>query len=196
MTALLKGSPYITVEEYLEGEEFSEIRHEYYDGAVTAMAGGTSRHNAATGYFFRKIADKLQGGPCQVFMSDFKVRTPFVRSELFYYPDVFVACEPDDNHRLYRNSPKFWLEVMSNAEDPGSKDRVEKYLVARRMPSMEEYVLVSPDPKKPEVSVFRRDSDWEPPEVVREGEVTLTSIDVTVSIDELYESLAQIEMTG
>lgn len=176
----------ISVEEYLEGELLSDVKHEYFDGQVRAMAGASARHNVAAGWFYRKIAEKLESGPCQVFMADVKVRLKFLSSDLFYYPDVMVACEPGDKHPYYREQPKFWLEVMSGDEN---KDRVEKYLASQRIASLEEYVIVSCDPEKPEVGAFRRFEGWEPGETVRAGEITFASIGVTVSVDELYANL-------
>jgi len=186
MSAVLRTPERISVEEYLEGEPLSDIRHEYYDGRVRSMAGGSVRHNVAAGWLYWKIAEKLQGGPCRVFMADVKVRLKFLSADMFYYPDVMVACEPGDNHPLYREKPKFWLEVMSADEN---KDRVEKFLTSRRIDSMEEYVIVSCDPEKPEVAAFRRAEGWEPGETVQAGEITFSSIGVTVSVDELYASL-------
>jgi Uma2 family endonuclease len=186
MTALLKTPDPISVEEYLEGELLSDVRHEYFDGRVRAMAGTSVRHNVAAGWFYRKLATALEGGPCHVFMSDVKVRLKFLNADLFYYPDVMVACDPADRHPLYREKPKFWLEVMSADEN---KDRVEKFLTSRRIDSMEEYVIVSCDPDKPEVAAFRRAEGWEPGETVSSGPITFSSVGVTVSVDELYASL-------
>jgi len=191
MSALAKH--HVSLDEYLEGERTSDIRHEYFDGQVHAMAGGTSRHNAATLFFAGRLDAHLSGSSCQTFSSDFKIRIDFQGLDLFYYPDVFVSCESDDNHRLYREKPKFWLEVMSDDEN---KDRVEKYLVARRINSMEEFVIVSADPQKPEISIFRKSAGWEPPIVVKSGDVYFESVDIHLSVDELYRKLNAIKMEG
>lgn len=189
MSAVLRFPALISVEEYLEGEMLSDVKHEYFDGRVRAMAGASTRHNAAAGWFYRKITEKLEGGPCRVFMADVKVRLKFLSSDLFYYPDVMVACDPADKHPYYREKPKFWLEVMSGDEN---KDRVEKFLASQRIAAMEEYVIVSCDPEKPEVGVFRRAEGWEPGQTFRTGEVTFASIGVTVSVDELYANLRDV----
>ena len=188
MSAAVRFPDFITVEEYLEGELLSDVRHEYYDGRVSAVPENTDRHNVAVGYFATRIDRALENGPCQVFSSTMKVRMKLARADLFYYPDVMVACEPDDRHRYYREKPKFWLEVMSGDEN---KDRVEKYLACQRIASMEEFILVSPDPDKPEVSIARKAHGWEL-EIVETGEVTFQSIGVTVSVDELYAKLRRM----
>ena len=116
MTAQRRPADYITVEEYLIGEIESEARHEYFAGQVFEMAGGSSRHNVASLYLASRIDQQLEGKPCQVFMSDMKIRVEFMSDDVFYYPDVFVACDPDDNKGLYLYKPKFWLEVVSDTE--------------------------------------------------------------------------------
>jgi len=58
----------------------------------------------------------------------------------------------------------------------------EKLLTSRRIDSMEEYVIVSCDPEKPEVAAFRRAEGWEPGETVQSGEIAFSSIGVTVSV--------------
>jgi Uma2 family endonuclease len=186
--AAVRVPDFISVEGYLEGELRSDVRHEYYDGRVYAMAGASARHNVAVLYFASRIAAALEDGPCQAFVTDMKVRLSLRNADLFYYPDVFVACDPEDRHPYYREKPKFWLEVMSGDEN---KDRVEKFLASQRIASLEEFVLVSADPDKPEVSVARRADGWEG-EILSGGEVTFRSLGVTVPVDALYEKLRRV----
>ena len=188
MSGVVRSPDFITVEEYLEGELLSDIRHEYYDGKVIKMAGSSDRHNVAVLFFAGRIDRALENGPCQVFANDMKVRLKMRNADLFYYPDVMVACDPLDRNRFYREKPKFWLEVLSGDEN---KDRVEKYLASQRIASMEEFVIVSADPEKPEVNIARKADDWEG-EIVATGEVTFRSIGVTVSVDELYAKLLRM----
>ena len=188
MTAAEKLPDFLSVEDYLEGELVSNVRHEYYDGQVYAMAGGSRRHNQAASYVFRKVADKLDGGPCTTYMSDMKVRTAFMENDLFYYPDVVVTCDPEDTHRLYLTRPKFWLEVVSGDEN---KDRVEKNLIAQRIESMEEFMLIYPDPDEPQVAVVRRAENWQA-EIVADGTIEIKSLGLTISVDDLYARLRKI----
>ncbi len=117
-----------------------------------------------------------------------KVRMKVSHGDLFYYPDVMVACEPDDRHRFYRERPKFWIEVSSEDKN---KDRVEQYFACQSIPSMEEYVVVNPDPDDPGVEVFRKENNWDV-ELIKGGDLTFRSIGVTVSIDSLYAKLRLI----
>src|SRR5438309_6507916 len=100
MQAALKRN-FVTVEDYLAGEENSSVKHEYVDGAVFAMAGATAEHNEIAINITSAIKSHLRGKPCRVFMSDVKVRVEIAGEETFYYPDVMVGCDPRDKHHLF-----------------------------------------------------------------------------------------------
>jgi Uma2 family endonuclease len=90
-----------TVEEYLELEQSSDIRHEYFGGEVFAMAGGSKEHNIITLNIASGLRSHLRGSSCNVFMSDMKVRINLAseNKNIFYYPDVTVTCNPEDKDR-------------------------------------------------------------------------------------------------
>jgi Uma2 family endonuclease len=181
--AIYKSDDYVTVEAYLEGERHSEVRHDYFDGEVFAMAGASREHELVAGNFFIALQLHLRGKPCRVFKDGMKLRLTALGSDLFYYPDVMVACDPADNHRYYCEKPKLLIEVLS---EDASKDLVEKYLAYQRLPSLEEYVVVNPNPAKREVRIFRRSEDWEPGERLHDGEFTLRSVALTLKVADLY----------
>jgi Uma2 family endonuclease len=72
MNAVLKTSSWISPEEYLDGERFSEVRHEYIDGYVYAMAGASDDHNRIALNIAAELKSQLRGGPCEAFMNDMK----------------------------------------------------------------------------------------------------------------------------
>ena len=76
---------YISVEEYLAGEKISSVRHEYVDGVVYAMAGGTMRHSRLGQNIYSCLERHLEGSECEAFIFDTKVR---VSPKVYYYPDV------------------------------------------------------------------------------------------------------------
>ena len=96
MTAVSKASHWISPEEYLEGERFSYIRREYVDGTVYAVAGASADHNRISGNIFTELSNRLRSSRCEAFMSAVKLKA-LPDSRLFFYPDVFVACDPADN---------------------------------------------------------------------------------------------------
>ncbi len=173
----------ISVEEYLEGERVSEIRHEYVAGQVYAMAGASKNHERVSGRLFARIMGHIDGGPFEVFKSDMKVFVRVLRNEAFYYPDVVVSCDPEDNDTHFLNSPKLIIEMLSEEE---KRDRIEKFLIYQSIDSLEEYVVVSQNPKRPEISIFRKSEGWTPDSKHTEGEYTLESIGFTGRVEDLY----------
>ena len=85
----------LTEADYLLGELASEIRHEYVDGEVFAMAGAGEAHNLIAGNIFAKLRGLVRGGPCRVYISDMKLRVKTWKA--YYYPDVMVTCDPNGN---------------------------------------------------------------------------------------------------
>src|ERR1700687_355781 len=112
MTASLPNHP-ISVEEYLEYEADGRTRHEYIAGEIFAMTGASLEHNLIAGNVFAAVAAHLRGGPCMAFMSDFKLRLKNNMEDIFYYPDVMVACGREGVEKYYLRNPKLIIEVLS-----------------------------------------------------------------------------------
>ena len=174
---------FISVEEYLEGEKLSEVRHEYFDGEVFAMAGASDEHEAVALNVAAILHAHLKGKPCRVFKDGMKLRLQVMSRDLFYYPDIMVVCDPADAHRFFREKPSLLIEVLSEDEN---KDLVEKYFAYQRISSVEEYVVVSQNKTKPEVRIFRRAEGWEPGETHHSGEFTLRSVSLTLKVSDVY----------
>ena len=149
---LAKLKTKISVEEYLAGEETSQIRYEFVDGEVYAMAGTSDRHNLIAGSIYTNLFIHLRDSPCQPFIENMKVR---VNRDTFYYPDVIVSCEENPENPYFRNQPVLIAEVLS----PSTKeiDRREKLLFYQQMPSVHEYVIV--EQEKMHVEIHRRQPD-------------------------------------
>ncbi len=177
--------PFISVEDYLESERDSEVRHEYIGGQVYAMSGASEAHNLISGNIFAALHAHLRGSPCRAFINDMKVRLSIAGDDVFYYPDVFVTCDPADRESHYKTSPKLVFEVLSPASE--RTDRREKFLSYQRLPSLEEYVLV--DQRRRAVTVFRRSGDWEPVPTDKNGEFALPSVGITLAMDTVYEEV-------
>lgn len=171
-----------SVEDYLETEKTSLVKHEYVDGIVHAMAGASDNHARIAGAIYTALAIHLRNSPCEPFASDIKVR---VSQKVYYYPDILVSCEqtPEDAH--YRNAPVLIIEVASPST--ARTDRSEKLLYYLQMPNLHEYVVV--DQHKMNVEVHRRQPDggWityyfdEPDDAIE-----FNSVDLTVPITEIY----------
>jgi Uma2 family endonuclease len=167
----------MSVTGYLAFEEKSEVKHEYIGGEVHAMSGASREHNVIALNIASLLRAKLRGGPCQVFMSDFKVRLEIAREDIFYYPDVVVSCHPTDTERYYLKSPTTVFEVLSPSTE--TIDRREKHMNYRHAPSLEEYVLVSQERR--ELTIFRRATGWQ-------GEI-LTAADASIEFRSIKQAM-------
>jgi Uma2 family endonuclease len=107
----------ISIDEYLQGEERGEVRHEYIGGEVYAMVGTSDRHNMIAGNLFAALHPRLRGGPCRLFTSDMKVRLRVASDEAFYYPDLMVARDPADAATYFRTRPRLIVEVLSETTE-------------------------------------------------------------------------------
>ncbi len=176
---------FIPVDEYLEGEEHSEFRHEYIGGQVYAMSGGSEVHNVLSGNLYAALRAHLRGQPCKVFMADMKLRLQIAQDDIFYYPDLMVICDPSDDATHYKTRPVVLVEVLSPTTE--RLDRREKFLSYQRLPSLEDYVLV--DQEQMKVTVFRRGNDWNP-EFLKSGDaLNLPSISFELALADIYEDV-------
>lgn len=174
----------LSVEEYLEGERDAEVRHEYVAGQAYAMAGASARHNRIAGNIFTRLNVHLDGADCEPFMSDMKVR---VSPDLFYYPDVFVACDPPGGDPYFRTEPRLVVEVLSPSTERA--DRREKLAAYRDCPSVQEYALVSQDGAL--VELHRRDGEGWRTDIfdAAEDRVTFDSVGLTLSLRDIYRNV-------
>ena len=150
MTAL-RQPDFLSIEDYLAGEEVSEVKHEYLGGVVHAMAGGTNRHNSIAGNVFALLHSSLTRKPCRPFNSDTKVRIRYRDHTRFYYPDAMVVCRPNPEADHFQDEPVVIVEVLSDSTRRA--DLVEKRDAYFTLPSMKVLVFVEPD--APEALVYR-----------------------------------------
>ncbi len=181
-----------TVEEYLELEQTSEIRHEYLGGQVFAMSGGSKEHNTISLNIASRLRSDLRGGSCRVFMADMKVNIRVIsqNKNIYYYPDVVVSCDSDDQDRFSLNYPCLIIEVLSPSTE--ITDKREKLVNYRDLESLKEYVLVSQDETK--VEVYRKDNqgNWLMQTLGKDDELHLDSIKLTLTMAEIYEDVISL----
>jgi Uma2 family endonuclease len=136
----LKSDYYMSPEEYLEFEHHSDIKHEYIDGEVYAMAGTTKAHNTISLNLAILFREKLKNSNCQTFMADIKVNIS--NQKRFFYPDIVVTCDDNDDVNAYDiKFPKVIVEVLSESTE--KFDRGKKFQYYRTIPSLQEYILIS-----------------------------------------------------
>lgn len=175
----------MTVEEYLLFEESADERHEYINGRVFAMTGGTAAHNLISLNIAASLKTQLKGSGCRVYMADMKVRVE--ASNSFYYPDVTIDCGAFDRSSVFTAKPIVIFEVLSRST--ASTDRREKLLAYQQIPGLQAYFIVHQSRKR--VEVYRRESndDWTVEELGPGDEVGLSCPNRTIKItvDEIYE---------
>jgi Uma2 family endonuclease len=175
-----------TYEEYRCFEEATDAKHEYLGGQILAMAGGTPEHAALSTAIIGLLERKLAAVPCYPFSSDLRVR---VRATgLATYPDVTIICgdlerDPQDPNAAV--NPTVLVEVLSSSTE--EYDRGEKSAHYRRIPSLQEYLLVSHRERR--IERWRRGStgDWERESAGR-GEVLHSSaLGIDLEVDAVYD---------
>lgn len=176
----------ISVADYLAGEEDGAVRHEYIGGEIHAMSGASEPHNTIALNIASALRAKLRGGPCRVYMENFKVRLEAGREDVFYYPDVVVSCHKANIEKYFLRLPTLVAEVLSPSTE--TTDRREKKMNCLQVPTLHEYILVAQDRR--EVTVFRRATGWEgeiytAPEAV----VECRSVQHSMTLAEIYEDV-------
>ncbi|MBK8694908.1 MAG: Uma2 family endonuclease [Deltaproteobacteria bacterium] len=170
---------------YLTVEAQADRKHEWLDGVVYAMAGGTLEHGQLSAAVIGELRGLASGCGCRVFSSDAKVRVS--ATGLATYPDASVVCGPIERDADDRNAmanPAVLVEVLSDGTE--AYDRGEKFEHYRRLPSLRDYVLVSQ--RRPLVEVYSRDAHdrWVLTAVGAGERFTLSALPGDVEVDRVY----------
>jgi Uma2 family endonuclease len=136
-----RGSRHYSLDDYFAVEQISEVRHEYWDGGIFAMAGASLPHNEIAANVLSELRARLRESDCGAFGSDLRVCTP---AGLYTYPDVSVVCGrvqlvPDRSDTA--TNPFVIAEVLSEATE--EYDRGDKFALYRSIPSLRHYILIS-----------------------------------------------------
>lgn len=179
---------YFSEAEYLDFEEHSDTKHEYFDGEVLAMACNNRNHNHLMTNTSMAFADHLKNTNCEAFFSGLKVRID--DGNKYFYPDVMVTCEKTEGDSYFINSPRLIVEVLSKSTR--EYDSNLKREIYQTIPTLEEYVLIEQD--RVEIIVFRKSDQWRPTYYYIDDEITFTSIDLTLPVLEIYQRVENQDM--
>jgi len=193
MSQLAYAQNYISIEEYLEGEVISIVKQEYIDGEVFAMAGASTKHNSISINVSSNIYSGLKksNSTCRVFSSDMKVKAS-LSSTSFFYPDVMVVCDTDDEDDYYQNTPKLIVEVISKSTR--RNDFTTKMMSYFNIPSLEEYVLIEQD--FCQVYVYRKNENWKSTAYFLGDEINFESIDTIISVEDIYYQIKNDDVSN
>jgi Uma2 family endonuclease len=186
MVAAGDNFPRFTPEEYFAWEEQQLERHEYIDGEVYAMSGGTINHSEIASKFNRLLGNHLDDSGCKVLNSD--ARVSILETTDYSYPDGSVTCDERDRaNTQYIAYPCLIIEVLSDSTE--AYDRSEKFYRYRRNPILQEYVLVSA--KSISIDLYRKNDvgEWVITQYRAGDTVELRSINLSISIEQVYRGI-------
>ena len=175
-----------TFADYVAMDAASETKHEFVNGEIFAMSGGTPEHSRLSVNVQAELRSALRGRPCVTFNSDLRVRV--LATGLGTYPDASVVCgrlevDPEDKNTV--TNPAVIVEVLSDSTE--SYDRDDKRAHYRQIPSLRDYLLVSQHERR--VDHYHRNDDgtWTLRDVRAGGEVRLDSIGCQIAVDAIYD---------
>ena len=179
----------MTHAEYLAAEAKSDLRHEFVGGQVYAMAGGSPEHGALALAFGAELRGALRDRPCRVYSSDVRIRVLAndLASGVSTYPDLSVVCGTlatalDDPDAI--TNPVVLVEVLSESTE--AYDRGAKAALYRRIPSLQEYVLVAQSEAL--IEVYRRTDrgSWELRDARPGDRIELVSLGIAMDVATIY----------
>ncbi len=176
-------------EDYLQLEAQSPLRHEYINGEIFAMTGGSLRHNVVALSLASALRAHLRDTPCRAFMNDVRVRV--TKTNAYYYPDILVNCRRDtqavDLASGEVDDAVLIVEVLSQSTE--ATDRREKLIAYRTLPSLAEYVLINQDQARVEIHRRRGDIGWEKIEYSDDEIVELAYVKLKNGMRYMYEGV-------
>ena len=176
----------VSPQEYLDWEPLQTLRHEYIDGEIYAMTGGTLPHSEIAGNLIALLKPHLRGSGCRVLGSDGKIGV--TDNGPFLYPDVSVTCDRRDRGALkFARHPQLIAEVLSPSTE--AYDRGEKFALYRRLESLKEYVLIGSESISVDIFRLNEKHRWELIPYSEGDEIQLLSVNLSFKVEQLYEDI-------
>lgn len=183
-----RGRHRYTYAEYVALEEYSDVRHEYLDGDIYAVAGGSEEHSALASETMRLIGNALEDRPGRSHTSDLRI---YVESAgLATFPDGSVICGPLEQHPPSPVStalnPGILLEVTSDSSE--EYDTTTKLECYRTIPSLREYIVVSHRERRITVHARGAEGQWRSQVAIVGGRVAIPSLGIDLAVDAVYRN--------
>jgi Uma2 family endonuclease len=161
MSAPLEETRRYTIEEYLRNEQDSSQRHEYYNGEIVAMAGGSPEHSLIIANIVGEVRNRLKGSPCRIYEGNLRVKIP--RSRFYVYPDATIVCgelqrDPNDRSNQTIVNPRAVVEVLSPSTE--HLDYGRKFRQYLQFETLTEYVIVAQDAPHVETYFRQPEGTW------------------------------------
>ena len=192
MTIRTPPQTLVTVDDYLEGEQATEVKLEYLAGQVVAMGGASDKHGLIAGALYAALLPAARRKACQLFSAEMKVRVDHDGESYFYYPDLLLSCQPDDKESAYyRRHPCLLVEVLSPSTE--RIDTREKLFAYRLLPSLREYLLLRQD--RVQADLYQRSDAgrWQHHTFTQPGDLlALRCLDAAVSLRDVYADVPEL----
>jgi Uma2 family endonuclease len=179
-----------TYADYVGLELTSPTKHEFLDGEIYAMAGGSEDHSALAAEVIRALGNGLTSKPCRVHTSDLRI---YVEAfGLATFPDGTVICGPLEQHEPSPEAtalnPTVLLEVTSDSsEEYDTGTKLDAYQTIR---SLRDYIIVSHRERRITVHHRADDGTWSSRVAISGGRVAVASADVELDVDAIYRKSA------
>ena len=191
MEAILRLPRRASYADYLAVEQTSERRHEFFDGVIVAMAGGSDEHNAIAGRFARLLGNR-ETGRCRYYSPD--QRFWIAARTRGRYADGSIICgapEHPAHDSQATTNPTIVIEVMSPSSE--GDDDGEKRGDFQSLASLQAYVLVAQDQRDVKVYV-RVANEWRA-STYRDGDsFELPTLASPIAVAEIYDGI--LDATG
>ena len=173
----------LTVDQFLAWDATQSLRHEFVAGEIFAMAGAEDRHVTVSLNVAFALRSHLAGTPCRTFMSDMKLYV--AAADCFFYPDVMVTCgDADRASPLIKSEAKLVVEVLSAST--AAYDRGAKFTAYRKLPSLQEYLVIDIDSRRSDLHRKGADGLWVLHPFEAGEAVVLASVDLDISAAQLF----------
>lgn len=180
----------MTADDYLAWERLQTDRHEFHDGDIFAMAGGSLRHNALCETVGGELYIAIRGSECRSLSSD--QRVALQTRKRYTYPDVTLVCghaEIEQGTSDVVTNPKVIIEVLSKSTE--AYDRGEKWERYRQIVSLDDYVIVSQKAASVEHYQRQADGSWRY-SVAGPGERVSLTRGIELLIDRIYDGVFEL----
>lgn len=186
MIATKHNSPNFTPKEYFAWEETQLEKHEYIDGKVYAMSGGSKNHSLLAARMIALFFNHLDESNCDTATSDLRVN--IVKTNNYTYPDVSVTCDDRDKTTTqYITYPCLIVEVLSNSTE--AYDRGSKFRMYRNNPVLQDYLLVSSTSIEMDLYHKNDAGEWVIINYQAGDLIELKSINLSFAIEQIYRNL-------
>lgn len=186
MVAAKETFPQLSPEEYFLWEENQLEKHEYIDGQVYAMSGGTKNHSLISVRLTTLFSNHLDGSGCETANSDLRVN--IVETSNYTYPDLSVTCDERDKAATqYISYPCLIVAVLSGATE--AYDRGGKFRLYRKNPVLQDYLLVSSTKIEMDLYPKKDTGEWIIINYKQGDTVELKSINLSFPIEQVYRGL-------